>query len=195
VTVVEGTVSGDESRRDPSTGGTIALAFAWVAIFFAILSVPGALIFVPGLDVGLLQLLGNVVSPITAVLSWAAALTATIVALVNVIRRRGNHGVRLALGLAAPGAVLGTAALVAVVVFIGNVLGLWAGNAAETAAKPTVDAYTTSGAERSAKTATVALTRITGNPGSTSILTCLNRSRPHSVRPAHSRRQVSAVQS
>ncbi|HMH58709.1 MAG TPA: hypothetical protein VK537_05970 [Galbitalea sp.] len=121
--------------------------FAWIAISFAILSVPGALIFIPGLDVGLLQLLGNALSPVTAVLSWASALTATIISLVNVIRRRSNRRVRLALWLAVPGAVLGTAALVAVFVIIGNALGLWAGNAAETAARPAVDAYTNSGAK------------------------------------------------
>jgi hypothetical protein len=140
-------VSGDESRLAYSPVGKVALVFAWIAIGFAILSVPGALIFIPGLDVGLLQLLGNALSPVTAVFSWAAALIATIIAVVNVIRRRSNRRVRLALWLAVPGAVLGTAALVAVFVIIGNALGLWAGNAAETAAQPAVDAYTNSGAK------------------------------------------------
>jgi hypothetical protein len=138
-------VSADESRLAQPPVGKVALVFAWIAIGFGIVSVPGALVLFLGLDNGPM-LLAGAVSPVTAVFSWAAALIATIIALVNVIRRRSNRRVRLALWLAVPGAVLGTAALVTVFVIIGNALGLWAGNAAETAARPAVDAYTNSGA-------------------------------------------------
>jgi hypothetical protein len=139
-------VTSDQPPRVDSPVGTVALVFAWIAIAFAIASVPGALTLFFGLDDGLLLLLASV-SPITAVLSWGSALIATTIALVNIIRRRRNRRVRLALWLAAPGAVLGAAALVVVIVFIGNALGLWAGNAAETDARPAVDVYTNSGAK------------------------------------------------
>jgi hypothetical protein len=140
-------VSADELGRVHSSAGTVALVFAWIAVGFAILSLPGALAFIPGSDTGPVLLLADIVSPVAAVLSWACAFIAMVVALVNVGRRRRNRRVKLALWLAAPITVLWTAALVAVIVLIGVALGLWAGNAAETAARPAVDAYTNSGAK------------------------------------------------
>jgi hypothetical protein len=123
--------------------GRGVLILAWVAIAFGAVSLPGLVGWLPGLDETIrVNLLGLTnLSPLTAVSSWAAALIATIISGIALLRKRSSRRSNLALKLAAPGAVLGTVAIVVAVHFVASLLGLTQGNAAREIGEPAVNTY------------------------------------------------------
>ena len=126
----------------PSPAGTVALAR--VAIVLGVVSLPGLLVFVPAVrdsPVFVLVLLASYVAPFTATVSWLLAVVAAVLSGARLIRRRRVRESKRALALAAPGAVLGTAALVFVVVYIGNMLGAFDPNEAARSGELAVDHY------------------------------------------------------
>ena len=82
----------------------------------------------------------------TAVISWILALLATVIAVVSLMMRRRSPRVIRALRIAGPGAVLGTAAMVIAVVYVGGLFGLTQGDPARDLGKSMVGTYTDGGA-------------------------------------------------
>jgi uncharacterized integral membrane protein len=126
----------------PSPAGTVTLA--WVAIAFGAISLPGLLTYLPGIrntEFADYALLAGNAAPFPAIVSWLLAVVATLVSAVRLIRGRNIRSSKRALALAAPGAILGTAALVLVVVYIGNLLGAFEPNEAAQAGEVAVDHY------------------------------------------------------
>lgn len=137
-----------ETLGGPRKGrGVVVLA--WVAIGFGVISLPGVLGFLPGVYESALYelaLVSSNLAPFTATLSWLLALIATVISGIRLLRPPRTRNAKRAFALAAPGALLGTVALVAVVIFIGNTLGLFQSNLAARPANAAIDHYQGEGA-------------------------------------------------
>lgn len=142
-------MTGPEETLGSSTRGSGVVALAWVAIGFGVISLPGLLVFLPfEYDTPIYDyaVLASNVAPFTATLSWLLAVIATAISGIRLIRPPRTRNAKRAFAMAAPGAVLGTAALVAVVILIGNMLGLFQSNLAAMPAEAVIDHYLGNGA-------------------------------------------------
>lgn len=127
------------------------MILAWVAIGFGVIALPGLLPFIPGIrETWLLaaSIHAANLAPFPATVSWLLAVIATVIALVQLIRRRNTRNARKALALAGPGAILGSAAVVFVYIYIGNLLGAFDPNAAEEPGVASVEHYLDQGASQ-----------------------------------------------
>ena len=125
------------------------VALAWVAIAFGVLSLPGALYLLPLPEASPwhgLALTVRGIAPATAIISWLLALIAALVSGARLIRAPRTRNSKMALALAAPGAVAGTIALAVVFYFIASVLGLTQPNEAERSGERAVQHYLDQGA-------------------------------------------------
>ncbi|MEO6115049.1 MAG: hypothetical protein ABIP33_01585 [Pseudolysinimonas sp.] len=123
------------------------LVLAWIALGFAVIALPGVLIFLPWSDhVPALLLVLSSFSPLTAFVAWVLSLTATLMAGIRLIRRQGTRLSIIAIRVASPVAVLSTAALVVGVYFLASLLGLTQGNQAADLGRPLTADYTSHGA-------------------------------------------------
>ena len=133
--------------HDRTHNGTVTLV--WVAIWFGLVSLPGALYLIPGIRETPLfgiALAGSNLAPFTATISWILALIAAATSGVRLIRRPRTKNSKKAFLMAAPGAVLGAVALGFVVYSVGSMLGAFQPNEAEAAGKAGVEHYLDQGA-------------------------------------------------
>jgi hypothetical protein len=131
----------DSPRARPSRGGSAALVLVLAACGFAIVALPGALvwlsIWLPAIgvpDEGIFLILANVVTIPAALVSWVLASAGAVTAVAALMhgRRRDGGSPRdrravLALRLGIPGAALGTISTIAVVLLLGLSLGIIGG--------------------------------------------------------------------
>lgn len=120
-----------------------------MAIAFGTVALPGLLVFIPGIHESAFSdvaLIATYVAPLFALISWLLAVVATVRSGVRLIRRRNTRASAATLALAAPGAILGAAALVLVYIYIGNVAGAFHPNEAARAGELAVGHYLDNGA-------------------------------------------------
>ena len=120
---------------------------AWIAIGFGVVSLPGLLGFVPGLPDSIRYSLleATNLAPITAVVSWLLALIAALISGIRLVPRTRTRSTAVSFAMTAPGAILGSIAIVMAFTFVGGLLGVGKGNVAQDLAVPVMSTYSDAG--------------------------------------------------